>query len=79
MFKLKKRNIEYAVYLQQKVERGLCGCPLMREHKQKKNPIFILKRVRFPFGESACLREFVDTEFHRVVHVKRGIENSVRK
>ena len=39
------------------------GCPLTREHKQKKNPIFIFKSVRVRLRESARLRECVNTEF----------------
>ena len=37
-------------------------CPLTREHKQKKNPIFIFKSVRVRLRESVHLRECVNTE-----------------
>ena len=48
------------------------GCPLTRERKQKKNPIFIFK------SESVRLRECVNTEFDW--EVKRGFEKaSVRR
>ena len=39
------------------------GCPLTRECKQKKNPIFIFKSVRVHLRESVRLRECVNTEF----------------
>ena len=39
------------------------GCPLTREPKQKKNPIFIFKSVRVRLRESVRLRECVNTEF----------------
>ena len=39
------------------------GCPLTREHKQKKNPIFFFKSVRVSLQESVCLWECVNTEF----------------
>ena len=39
------------------------GCPLTRERKQKKNPIFIFKSVRVRLRESVRLRECVNTEF----------------
>ena len=48
------------------------GCPLTRERKQKKNPIFISKSVRIRLRESVPLREFVNTEFDW--EVKRGFE-----
>ena len=39
------------------------GCPLTRERKQKKNPLFIFKSVRIHLRESVRLRECVNTEF----------------
>ena len=39
------------------------GCPLTRERKQKKNPIFIFKSVRVCLQESVHLRECVNIEF----------------
>ena len=48
------------------------GCPLTRERKQKKNPIFIFKSVRVRLRESVRLWECVNTEFDW--EVKRGIE-----
>ena len=39
------------------------GCPLTREHKQKKNPIFILKSVHVRLRDSVPLRECANTEF----------------
>ena len=39
------------------------GCPLTREHKQKKNPIFLFKSVRVRLRESVCLWECVSTRF----------------
>ena len=50
------------------------GCPLTRERKQKKNPIFIFKSVRVRLRESVRLRECVNTEFHW--EVKRGFEKA---
>ena len=38
-------------------------CPLTRECKQKKNPIFIFKSVRVCLRESVRLRECVNSEF----------------
>ena len=46
------------------------GCPLKRESKQKKYPIFISKSVRS--RESVRLRECVNTEFDW--EIRRGIE-----
>lgn len=39
------------------------GCPLTREHDQKKNQIFNLKSVRVRLRENVRLRECVNTEF----------------
>ena len=39
------------------------GCPLTRERKQKKNPIFIFKSIRVRLQESARLWEYVSTRF----------------
>ena len=50
------------------------GCPLMRERKQKKNPIFISKSVRVRLRESVRLRECVNTEFDW--EVRRGFEKA---
>ena len=50
------------------------GCPLTRERKQKKNPIFIFKSVRVRLLESVRLRECVNTEFDW--KVKRGFEKA---
>ena len=38
------------------------GCPLTRERKQKKNPIFIFKNVGVRLRESVRLRECANTE-----------------
>ena len=48
------------------------GCPLTRELKQKKNPIFIFKSVRVRLRESVRLRECVNTDFDW--EVKRGFQ-----
>ena len=48
------------------------GCSFMREHKQKKNPIFIFKSVRVSLQESVRLRECVNVEFDW--EVKWGFE-----
>ena len=50
------------------------GCPLTRERKQKKNPIFIFKSVRVRLRESVRLRECVNTEFDW--EVKWGFEKA---
>ena len=50
------------------------GCPLTRERKQKKNPIFFSKSVRVRSRESFRLRECVNTEFDW--EVKRGFEKA---
>ena len=50
------------------------GCPLTRERKQKKNPIFIFKSVRVHLRENVRLRECVNTEFDW--EVKRGFEKA---
>ena len=50
------------------------GCPLTRERKQKKNPIFFSKSVRVRSRESVRLRECVNTEFDW--EVKRGFEKA---
>ena len=50
------------------------GCPLSRERKQKKNPIFIFKSVRVRLGESVCLWECVNTEYDW--EVKREFEKA---
>ena len=39
------------------------GCPLMREFKQKKNPIFIFKSIRVRLRESVHLWECANTDF----------------
>ena len=39
------------------------GCPLTREHKQKKHPIFICKSVHVRLQERVRVRECVNTEF----------------
>ena len=38
-------------------------CPLTRERKQNKNPIFIFKSVRVRLPESVRSQECVNTEF----------------
>ena len=43
------------------------GCPLTREPKRKKNPLFIFKSVRVRLRESVRLLECVNTEFDREV------------
>ena len=48
------------------------GCPLTRECKQKKNPIFIFKSVCFRLPEGVRLWECVNIEFDW--EVKRGFE-----
>ena len=50
------------------------GCPLTRDRKQKKNPIFIFKSVRFRLRESVRLRKCVNTEFDW--EAKRGFEKA---
>ena len=50
------------------------GCPLTRERKEKKNPIFILKGARVRFRESVRLGECVSIEFDW--EVKRGFEKA---
>ena len=45
------------------------GCPLTRELKQKKNPIFIFKSVRVRLRKSVRLRESVNTEFDWEINV----------
>ena len=50
------------------------GCPLTRERKQKKTPIFIFKSVRVCLRESVHLRECVNTEFDW--EVKWGFEKA---
>ena len=47
------------------------GCPLTRERKQKKNPIFIFNSLRVRLRESARLPECGNTGFHW--EVKKGI------
>ena len=47
-------------------------CPLTRERKQKKNPIFIFKSVRVRIRESVRLRECVNRKFDW--EVKRGFK-----
>ena len=49
-------------------------CPLMRERKQKKNPIFTFKGVGVRLRESVRIREYVNTEFDW--EVKRGFEKA---
>ena len=55
-----------------KSQLSYMGCPLTRERKQKKNPIFIFKSVRVRLRESVRLRECVNTEFDW--EVRRGFE-----
>ena len=50
------------------------GCPLTRERKQKKNPIFIFKGVRVRLRESVRLQEYVRPEFDW--KVKQGFEKA---
>ena len=50
------------------------GRPLTREHRQKKNPIFIFKNVHVRLHESIRSRECVNTEFDW--EVKRGFERA---
>ena len=49
-------------------------CPLTRERKQKKNPIFIFKSVRVRLRDCVRLRECVNTEFDW--EGKRGFEET---
>ena len=80
---LSKSNVLLSIYCKLKANvfarsRLLyMGCPLTRERKQKKNPIFICKSVRVPFRGSVRLREFVNTEFD--LGGKTGICKGVRK
>ena len=53
------------------------GCPLTKECKHKKNPIFIFKTVRVRLRESIRLWECVNTESHW--DCKTGILKAVRK
>ena len=46
-------------------------CPLTRERKQKKNPLFIFKSIRVRIRESVRLRECVNRKFDW--EVKTGI------
>ena len=48
------------------------GCPLTRERKQKKTPIFIFKSVRVRLRERFRLWKCVSTRFDW--EVKRGFE-----
>ena len=50
------------------------GCPLTRERKQNKNPIFIFKSVRVRLQESVRLPECVKPEFDW--KVKWGFEKA---
>ena len=50
------------------------GSPLMRERKQKENPVFIFKSVRVRLRESVRLWECVNTEFGW--EVKREFEKA---
>ena len=62
---LSKSNVFLLIYCKLKTNYQLLyiGCPLTREHKQKKNPIFIFKSVRIRLQESVRLWECVNTEF----------------
>ena len=50
------------------------GCPLTRECKQKKNPIFIFKSVSVRLQESVRLRECVNIKFDS--EIKQGFEKA---
>ena len=50
------------------------GCPLTREHKQKKNPMFIFRSVCVHLRESVRLSECVNTEFDW--EIKRGFDKA---
>ena len=52
----------------------LLRCPLTRERKQKKNPIFISKSVRVRLQDGVRLRECVNTRIDW--EVKRGFEKA---
>ena len=76
---LSKRKLFLLIYCKKtnfiaKSQLLYLGCPLTRERKQKKNPIFIFKSVRFRLRESVRLRECVNTEFDW--EVKRGFEKA---
>ena len=49
------------------------GCPLARERKQKKSPVFNFKSARVRLRESVPLRERVNTEFDREASVSRAV------
>ena len=65
---LSKRNVFCLIYYKLKTnfiaksQLLYVGCPLTRERKQKKNPIFIFKSVRVRLPESVRLRECPNTE-----------------
>ena len=79
-FALSKSNVFLLIYCKLKInfiaksQILYMGCPLTREPKQKKNPIFIFKSVRVRLRESVRLRECVNTEFDW--EVKRGFEKA---
>ena len=57
------------------------GCPLTRERKQKKKPIFNFKSVRVRLGESVRLQECVNTKFDWEVNrefEKASVSRAVR-
>ena len=73
---LSKSNVFLSIYCKLKTnfiaKNQLCA--LTREHKQKKNPIFIFQSVRVRLRESVRLRECANTEFDW--EVKRGFEKA---
>ena len=77
---LSKTNVLLLIYCQLKTnfiaksQLLYMACPLTRECKQKKNPIFIFNSVCVRLLESARLRECANTEFHW--EVKWGFEKA---
>ena len=77
---LSKRNVFLLVYYKlntnfiAKNQLLYMGCPLTRERKQKKNPIFIFKSVRVRLRENFRLRECANAECDW--EVKRGFEKA---
>ena len=77
---LSKTNVFWLIYCKLKTnfiaksQLLYMGCPLTRERKQKKNPIFIFKSVRVRLRESVRLWECANTECDW--EVKRGFEKA---
>ena len=77
---LSKSNLFLLIYCKLKtnfIAKGqllYVGCPLTREGKQKKNPIFVFKSVRVRLQESVRLRECINIEFDW--EIKRRFEKA---